>query len=101
MTTRGFMTSIIHFQCRACEKEVSVSPSAGTEHVRCPRCNADIRLFMNDSILHRNIVTTCVSCGHDTLYVQKDFNRKAGMAIVCIGIAASLYFFARNQPLAA
>ncbi len=54
---------------------------------------------MNDSIMERDIVTTCTSCGHDTLYVQKDFNRRVGMAIVGLGIAISVYFFARSQPL--
>jgi hypothetical protein len=51
--------------------------------------------------LDRNLVTTCVSCGHDTLYVQKDFNRRAGIAIVALGIVASVYFFARSQPVLA
>jgi hypothetical protein len=54
---------------------------------------------MSDSLLDRNIVTMCVSCGHDTLYVQKDFNRQVGMGIVGLGIAASIYFFARSQPI--
>jgi hypothetical protein len=54
---------------------------------------------MNDAIVSRSLVTTCVSCGHDALYVQKDFNRNAGMAIVGLGIAASIYFFARSQPM--
>jgi hypothetical protein len=58
-------------------------------------------LFINDSILSRNTVTSCVSCGHDALYVQKDFNRRTGLAIVVIGIAASLYFFAGGQPILA
>jgi hypothetical protein len=56
---------------------------------------------MNESIVDRNIVTTCVSCGHDTLYVQKDFNRHVGVAIVGLGILASIYFFGRGQPLLA
>lgn len=56
---------------------------------------------MNDSIVSRSIVTACVSCGHDALYVQKDFNRHTGLAIVVIGIAASIYFFGRGRPLAA
>jgi hypothetical protein len=56
---------------------------------------------MNDSIVTRNTVTTCISCGHDNLYIQKDFNRNAGIAIVVIGIAASLYFFAKGQPILA
>jgi hypothetical protein len=54
---------------------------------------------MDDSILDRNVVTKCVSCGHDTLYLQKDFNRQLGMAIVGLGIGMSIYLFARNQPL--
>ena len=94
------MTPIIHFKCRACEKDMAIPPSRA-ESVNCPHCKAEIPVFMNDSIVERNIVTTCVSCGHDNLYIQKDFNRSAGMAIVVLGIAASLYFFARGQPLLA
>ncbi len=45
------------------------------------------------------MVTHCASCGHDALYVQKDFNRQLGMAIVGIGIVTSIYFFARSQPI--
>jgi hypothetical protein len=56
---------------------------------------------MNESIVTRRMVTTCVSCGHDTLYVQKDFNRQTGLAIVAIGVIASVYFFAQNQPMVA
>jgi hypothetical protein len=54
---------------------------------------------MNDSIRDRDTVTACVSCGHDALYVQKDFNRQVGLVIVTAGIAASIYFFARSQPV--
>ncbi len=54
---------------------------------------------MTDSLVHSGIVTTCVSCGHDAFYVQKDFNRRAGIAIVGIGIAASVYFFAQGRPM--
>jgi hypothetical protein len=56
---------------------------------------------MNDSIVTGGIVTTCASCGHDDLYIQKDFNRNVGIAIVIAGIAASLYFFSRDRPIAA
>ena len=54
---------------------------------------------MDDGILDKNIITQCVSCGHDTLYLQKDFNRTVGMGIVGIGIIFSIYFFARGSPL--
>jgi hypothetical protein len=54
---------------------------------------------MNTSILNRSLVTACVSCGHDTFYVQKDFNRQLGLGLVVVGIAFSVYFFARGLPL--
>ena len=92
------MTPIIHFKCRACDEDLSFAP-ASADRFTCSHCKADLPLFMNDSVVNRSIVTVCVSCGHDTLYVQKDFNRRVGMAIVVVGIAASIFFFARSQPL--
>jgi len=79
---------------------MAVAPSRA-ERVKCPHCSADVDVFMNDSILEAHIVTTCVSCGHDALYVQKDFNRRVGIAIVGIGIALSVFFFARREPVLA
>jgi len=79
---------------------MAIPPSSSGE-LLCPHCNTKVPLFMNDSISNRSIVTACVSCGHDTLYVQKDFNRRVGMTIVVLGIVASIYFFARSQPLLA
>jgi hypothetical protein len=40
------------------------------------------------------MVKTCAGCGHDRLYVQKDFNRNLGLAIVIGGAAVSVIFFA-------
>ena len=94
------MTSIIHFKCKACERELTIPPSRA-DRVRCPHCQTDLDVFMNDALVSRNLVTMCVSCGHDTLYVQKDFNRQTGIAIVGLGIAFSIYFFARSRPMAA
>src|SRR2546425_971216 len=92
------MSAIIHFKCRACEGDLKIAPSTA-ERVSCPHCREELPLFINNSITDRTMVTTCVSCGHDSLYVQKDFNRQVGLGIVGIGIAASLYFFGRGQPL--
>ena len=51
------------------------------------------------SLLETGIVHACVGCGHDTLYVQRDFNRTLGLAIVVVGSLAALYFFAKGEPL--
>jgi hypothetical protein len=92
------MVRNIHFKCRACEGEVLLVPTQ-TDRVVCPHCKQSIEVFMNASILNRNLVTACVSCGHDAFYVQKDFNRQLGIAIVTVGIAISIYFFAQGMPL--
>jgi Zn ribbon nucleic-acid-binding protein len=92
------MGPIIFFKCRACDSELSIPPSQA-ERVVCPHCHTELPLFINDSITDRATVTACVSCGHDALYVQKDFNRQVGLVIVGIGIATSIYFFARSQPI--
>src|SRR5262249_25917971 len=94
------MSLIILFRCRACEKELSIVPSAAAR-TTCPHCRTELPLFINESMLKQAVITACVSCGHDALYVQKDFNRRVGLAIVGLGIAMSIYFFARGQPMSA
>ena len=92
------MTPIIHFQCRSCGSEVTFRPAAGSA-VSCHGSKRGIELSITDSLVNPGVVTTCVSCGHDAFYVQKDFNRRAGLVIVGIGIAASIYFLARGRPM--
>jgi hypothetical protein len=47
------------------------------------------------------MVRTCAACGHDHLYLQKDFNRSLGLAIVIAGSAISVILFALGYPFAA
>jgi hypothetical protein len=54
---------------------------------------------MDPTIDDKHFVRNCVGCGHDTLYIQKDFNRNLGVAIVVVGCLVSLYFFSRSQPI--
>lgn len=92
------MVPIVHFKCRACDGEVQLQP-AGAGRITCPNCKRDVEVFVNDSLLTNKVVTTCVSCGHDTFYVQKDFNRSFGLVVVILGIALSFYFFVQRQPI--
>jgi hypothetical protein len=54
---------------------------------------------MDQALEKEDFVRNCVGCGHDTLYVQKDFNRTLGVAIVVAGSLISLYFFSKSRPL--
>ena len=87
--------------CRDCEREIDFPPSAIPAGVTCPGCGKPVPLRQDPSIKDRNIVRNCVACGHDTLYIQKDFNRNLGVAIVVLGSLVCLYFFGRSQPLLA
>jgi hypothetical protein len=56
---------------------------------------------MDETLLRDHRVTRCISCGHDNLYIQKDFNRSLGIGIVTVGVALSIYFFARGEAMLA
>lgn len=54
---------------------------------------------MDPAIERQGFVRNCVACGHDNLYIQKDFNRNLGVAIVAVGSVAAVFFFYRSQPV--
>ncbi len=93
------MSKIILSKCRKCESEIIFSPTLGNGVLKCPGCQEVVPLRMDPSIQANGFVKNCVTCGHDTLYIQKDFNRNLGVAIVAVGSLASLFFFSRSQPL--
>jgi Zn ribbon nucleic-acid-binding protein len=92
------MTTIILLQCRSCEREVSLAPSEADGLV-CPHCRKSITLRVDRSLIEKHMVQTCVTCGHDSLYIQKDFNRSLGVAIVVVGVLTSVLFLSRSEPL--
>src|SRR5688572_4613909 len=85
--------------CRQCNMEIAFPPTAVREGVICPGCQKPVPLRMDPTIEKEGYVRNCVACSHDTLYLQKDFNRGLGIAIVVVGSLVSLYFFSRSQPI--
>ena len=93
------MSQIILTKCRRCESEIVFGPEVENGIPRCPGCQSAVPLRMDPSIRERGMVKNCITCGHDTLYIQKDFNRNLGVAIVAVGSLVSLFFFSRSQPV--
>jgi len=91
------MAPIIHFQCRHCETQLTALTTV-TGPFPCPKCSKDIPLMLTAAVRGGNSVDRCAVCGHDNLYIQKDFNREFGLLIVCAGIAVSLFLFSRSNP---
>ena len=91
------MGRIVLFKCRSCNGEIAFLPTA-VGSAPCPHCKEEMPVRVDDSLVRDGIVRQCIAWGHDSVYVQKDFNRNLGVAIVVIGVATSIYFFAQNEP---
>jgi Zn ribbon nucleic-acid-binding protein len=90
--------SLIIFQCRSCESEITTGPEPASK-VDCPACGKPQHVYIMPSLSVSKQVETCVACGYDDFYIQKDFNRRLGMGIVVVGILFSTYFFNHRQPI--
>ena len=92
------MPLIIQFKCRACDGEITLGAEPVSQAV-CPSCRHPQEVRIPSSLQQWKKVVTCIACGHDDLYIQKDFNRQVGVVIVGIGILFSTYFFSRREPV--
>src|SRR4051812_38913640 len=92
------MSPIILFTCRACEAEITLGAEPVPE-VACPVCGKRQEVRIPPSLSTSKTVSTCISCGHGDLYIQKDFNRQLGLIIVGVGVLSSTYFFNHLQPV--
>jgi hypothetical protein len=52
---------------------------------RCPACGGETTLALSVSLERDRLVDRCAACDGTQLYVQRDFNQKAGLAIVVVG----------------
>jgi hypothetical protein len=70
----------VHYLCTKCERRLSRDAGEGARP--CEHCGAESTVLAPraDALIER-----CAACGHDELYVQKDFNRTTGIALVVLG----------------
>ena len=92
------MGQIIHFKCSNCELELEIPPSDALA-LACPACGHNSDLRLSESLAAGRMVDQCALCGHDNLYVQKDFNRALGISIVVVGVGLSIILFARSNAV--
>lgn len=78
------MTPQIAFACSGCRAEVASAPGAPAT---CAACGAVTALEATDALRRGEAVEACPACGGRQLYVQRDFNQKAGLGIVVVGAA--------------
>ena len=72
----------IAFACPACGREAC----AGLDgRVRCEACGHEGALQLSPALVEQRTVDACPASGGKQLYVQRDFNQRAGLAIVVVG----------------
>jgi hypothetical protein len=72
----------IAFACAGCGEE-ALSGLDGQG--RCRACGAAGQLAVPPAVQESRRLDSCLSCGGAQLYVQRDFNQKAGLAVVVLG----------------
>jgi hypothetical protein len=84
MWTRNPDRAEIAFPCSRCGSE-AVSGLDGRG--RCRSCHTETPLALPPGLRETGVVESCPACGSSLLYVQRDFNQKAGLAVVGVGAA--------------
>jgi hypothetical protein len=74
----------IAFACSGCRAEVASAPG---HPAACARCGSVTTLAVPDALRRGEAVEACPACAGRNLYVQRDFNQRAGLAVVIAGAA--------------
>ncbi len=87
----------IVFECPGCQKTgmTEVGPNAAV--VSCPQCSWSRPLAEENRA--ETEPTSCVVCGCQDLWRQKDFPQRVGVAMVVAGALISTVFWWRMEPL--
>jgi len=72
----------IAFACPRCRAEATAGMDG---RGACAACGQQTMLDLSSSLREQRIVDRCPACTGDRLYVQRDFNQKAGLGIVIVG----------------
>src|SRR6185503_14830919 len=72
----------VEFRCAECDRHNSFELEQSTQVV-CEHCKKDYGEI--SSFSSEQGISHCAICGCRDLFIQKDFNRKVGIAIVVIG----------------
>ncbi|HET6277243.1 MAG TPA: hypothetical protein VFG08_00520 [Candidatus Polarisedimenticolia bacterium] len=80
----------VAFVCNACEAPVYARLDGTTGEIACAACGQ--RHLLQGIMPDRPAGTLerCMRCGLDRLYVQKDFNRKLGLAVFAVAALLSV-----------
>ncbi|MFQ5601342.1 MAG: hypothetical protein ACE5G2_12425 [Candidatus Krumholzibacteriia bacterium] len=76
------MASEVNFACSTCGNGLVLPLAKPDARAVCKRCGGEARLAHAPEAT--DPITCCAACGSEALFVQRDFNRKLGLAIVVV-----------------
>ena len=91
----------INFLCPSCSKENVYLTGEKWEDLSCEHCQTPLYLSVSESIGRGGIVDRCILCGKDLFFIQKDFNRNLGFAIIAVGAVTSIFTYGASLLVAA
>ena len=80
----------LRFACRACGATVRTGEISPPISVQCPECGSQAEFSAPPS--PGGLLDRCLACGGRHLFIQKEFPRRLGLAIVVLGAGAFLVF---------
>jgi uncharacterized protein (DUF983 family) len=86
-------------RCVRCEarNRVKLADTGAATEIRCPACG-EVR-SLTELHLADGVLRSCVACGTEDLYAQKDFPQNLGMAILVVGFGVSTLFWYWQMPV--
>ncbi len=91
----------INFLCPSCENENIFETGVDEPDFACEHCSSRLQLKVSDSIRSQRIIDSCIVCGKELFFIQKDFNRTLGCVILTVGAVASVYTYGLSLLVAA
>jgi hypothetical protein len=88
----------VAFPCPRCGEEAVASLDG---QGRCAACGAEALLEVPADVRASRLVARCLACGGAQLYVQRDFNQKAGLAVVVVGAVLAPFTYYASLVAAA
>ena len=82
------MTTEIQYRCPACRAVATVPGwiERGGEALECSACGHRSPIPGRAELGAERMLRRCPVCGGDEFYLQRDFNRRLGLALVVLGI---------------
>lgn len=81
-----------HITCPQCQSGIEVYLNSENKKAQCGICHHELDLQV-DKNHEKNCLETCVVCGDNRFYKQKDFNRKIGVGLFIIAAILSIWTY--------